>query len=168
MIIIAIIVNCIFLKKKRYLGIRILITLITLFAMSLLAYNIYGIVKGNIFKNKIAEICDESKSLILTSKDITSYNVRYIPDKFYIDAISKGGSHEGYIKFLNSDEYRCILWSDTTITRKQYIIIYNSNRYYFNYLNRKRYIIKNKKLYRNNIRSEYNEASESILGGFYK
>ncbi len=93
MIIIAIIVNCIFLKKKRYLGIRILITLITLFVMSLLTYNIYGIVKGNIFKNKIAEIYDESRSLILTSKNITSYNVRYIPDNFYIDDVSKGSAH---------------------------------------------------------------------------
>ena len=134
-ILILIIINFIFFRKKNYLGIRCLVIIITLFIFSFVTYNIYGIVEGNIFKNKINQIYDENKNVILTSEDLSNYNITYKPDKFIIDTIAKGGGKQGYIRFKNSDKYEKISYSVTISSfgshPEHYIIIYGSNRYYF-------------------------------------
>ena len=131
-----IIINFIFFRKKKYFGLRCLIIIITLFILSFVSHNVYGIVRGNIFKNKINQIYDENKNVILTSEDISSYNIKYKPDKFIIDVISKGGGKQGYLQFKNSDEYESISYSKIISSfgtnPEHYIIVYNSNRYYFN------------------------------------
>lgn len=131
---ILIMINFIFFRKKKHLGIRCLVIIITLFILSSAIYNRYGIIKGKMFKNKINEICDQNRNVILTSKEITNYNIKYVPDKFVIDDISKGGGAKGYIKFENSNKYEEISYSAIN-SPKQYAIICNSDRYYLNKTN---------------------------------
>lgn len=135
-ILILITINFIFFRKKKYLGIRCLIITIILFILSFATYNIYGLVKGNILKNKINKIYDENKNIMLTSEELCDYNIKYVPDKFIIDVISKGGGNQGYIQLKNSDKYEDISYSETISSfgthPEHYIIIYNSERYYFN------------------------------------
>lgn len=135
LILIFIIFNFIFFRKKKYLGIRCLVIIITLFTLSFVIYNVYGIIRGSMFKNQINQIYDEDKNAILTSEDLSNYNITYKPDKFIIDVISKGGGKQGYIRFKNSDKYEKISYSVTISSfgshPEHYIIIYGSNRYYF-------------------------------------
>lgn len=135
-ILILIIMNFIFFKKKKYLGIRFFIIIITLFILSFTTYYIYINLRAYIFKNKINQIYDEERNVILTSQELSSYKVKYIPDKNILDDLSKGGGHRGYIEFKNSDEEKNILYTtiysscDTHLIH--YLILYNSNRYYLN------------------------------------
>ena len=135
LILIFIIFNFIFFRKKKYLGIRCLVIIITLFTLSFVIYNVYGIIRGSMFKNQINQIYDEDKNAILTSEDLSNYNITYKPDKFIIDTIAKGGGKQGYIRFKNSDKYEKISYSVTISSfgshPEHYIIVYDSNRYYF-------------------------------------
>lgn len=128
-IVILAIINFKFFRKKKYLGIKFLVVIIILFTFSFMSYNIYKIIRGNTFKTKIYRIYNNNKNVILTTEDISDYNVKFVPDKLIIDSISKGGASKGYIKFFNSNEYEEILYENFL---NYYKIIYNSNRYYFN------------------------------------
>ena len=109
LVIILLSINFIFFKKKKYTGIRCCIIIVIMFVLSFATYNIYGIIRGNVFKNTINEICDQSKNVLLKTEDLSNYNARYIPDKVIIDMISKGGGQKGYIKFENSKDYNEII-----------------------------------------------------------
>ena len=104
-VILSVIINFVFFKKKKYLGIRCFIIITILFILSILSYNIYSIARGNLFKNSIYEIYDQNKNIIITSENLSSYNGKFIPDKLMIDMISKGNGQKGYIKFKESNNY---------------------------------------------------------------
>ena len=129
-------INFVFFKKKKYLGIRILFLLIIFFILSFIIYHVYGVIRGNIFKIQIDQLCDENQNIILTSDEIITYDVTYIPDKFVIDMISKGGGNKGYIKLKNSKNYEEITYSNILSSfgthPYHYTILYNSHRYTFN------------------------------------
>ena len=134
LILIFIIINFIFFRKKKYLGLRCLIIIVTFFILSLASYNMYMFVRGNIFKNEINQIYNENKNIILTSEELLNYNITYIPSKLII---SKEEKNQGYIKFKNSDKYEDILYyiplviSSSGTILNNYRIVYNSNTYYF-------------------------------------
>ena len=135
MVIAIILVNIFAIKK--YLGIRILVSLIIIALLSSIIYVSYTYIKGNMFKEKIEAIYDEAGNKILDANEIKSYSVRYIPDKFYIDNMSKGYLEEGRIAFAN------LYYADVPITYtvtissfgtypEHYTIIINNKRYVFN------------------------------------
>lgn len=136
MVIAVILVNILVIKKKKYMGIRILVNLIIIAVLSWIIYFVYIVAVGNNFKNKIENIYDDSGNIMLRADDIKSYSVRYIPDKFYIDNISKGDYKEGYIKYFNSEGYDEPIIFSTTISSfgthpEHYTIIINNMRYEF-------------------------------------
>lgn len=136
LIIVLITINFIFFRKKKYKGIRILFLLIIFFILSLVTYHVYGIIRGNIFKIQINQICDENQNIILNSDEILTYDITYIPDRFIIDTISKGNGMKGYIKLNDSTTYEEISYSSMPSSfgthPNHYTILYNSHRYNLN------------------------------------
>lgn len=137
MVIAIILVNIFVIKKKKYLGIRILVSLIVIALLSSIIYISYSYIKGNMFLKEIEAIYDEAGNKILEANEIKSYSVRYIPDKFYIDNMSKGYYEEGRIAFANLEHIDVPIKYTVTISSfgthpEHYTIIINNMRYVFN------------------------------------
>ena len=89
------------------------------------------------FLKEIEAIYDENGNKILDANEIKSYSVRYIPDKFYIDNMSKGYYEEGRIAFANLEHIDVPIKYTVTISSfgthpEHYTIIINNMRYVFN------------------------------------
>jgi len=137
MIIAVICVNIFVVKGRKYIGIRILVSLIVIAILSTIIYYGYIFVAGNAFKNKIEAIYDEEGNEMLSGEEVKSYVVKYIPDKLYIDAISKGYDEKGYIRFYNvegyNEEIKYFVSAPTPMGThpEHYTIVYNNKRYKF-------------------------------------
>lgn len=136
MIIAVILVNSFAIKKKKYVGIRILISLIIIAVLSSIIYISYSYIKGNMFIKEIEAIYDGKGNKILDSSEIKSYSVRYVPDKFYIDSMSKGAYEEGRIAFANLEHVDVPISYNVSVSSfgthpEHYTIIVNNMRYEF-------------------------------------
>lgn len=136
MIIAVILINVFAIKKKKYVGIRILVSLIIIVLLSSIIYVSYTYIKGNMFLKEIEAIYDDNGNKLLDASEIKSYSVRYIPDKFYIDTMSKGIYEEGRIAFANLEHVDVPITYTVTISSfgthpEHYTIIVNNMRYEF-------------------------------------
>lgn len=137
MIIAVICLNIFVVKGRKYIGIRILASLIVIAILSTTIYYSYMFIAGNAFKNQIEAIYNEEGKEMLSGEEVKSYVVKYIPDKFYIDYISKGHGKKGYIRFYNmkgnDEEIKYFVSAPTPMGThpEHYTIVYNNKRYKF-------------------------------------
>ena len=136
MILAVICVNIFAIKGRKYIGIRILVSLIVIAILSTTIYYSYMFIAGNAFKNQIEAIYDEEGNEKLSVEEIRSYVVMYIPDKIYIDEIAKMGGKKGYIRFYNIEGYDepikySVSPSSMGTHMDHFTIIFNNKRYRF-------------------------------------
>jgi hypothetical protein len=133
LIIIAVIcINRFAIKGRKYMGIRILVSLIVITILSRTLYYSYVFISGNVFKNQIEAIYDEKGNEILTGEEVKSYVVKYMPGVF----MSKGGEEKGYIRFYNVEEKNEVMIINreplfSTENKNQLTIIFNNKIYNF-------------------------------------
>jgi hypothetical protein len=132
MIIAVICINIFAIKGRKYIGIRILVSLITIAILSRTLSYSYMSIAGNVFKNQIEAIYDEKGNEILSGEEVKSYVVKYMPGVF----MSKGGEEKGYIRFYNVEEKNEVMIINreplsSTENKNQLTIIFNNKIYNF-------------------------------------